>query len=62
MHSSTLLEFFHFFISHNYVCGGDLVLILRVFMKKKEKEKKNLLQWEGCRKPILPPSTDDHAC
>lgn len=42
MHSSTLLEFFHFFISHNYVCGGDLVLLLRVFMKKKGKGKKKL--------------------
>lgn len=42
MHSSTLLEFFRFFISHSYVCGGDLVLLLHVFMKKKRKRKKKL--------------------
>lgn len=47
MHSSTLLEFFSFFINHNYVCGGDLVLLLHVFMKKKETKKEKKTYFNG---------------
>jgi hypothetical protein len=34
---------FHFFINHSYVCGGDLVLLLSVFMRRNKQTKQNYL-------------------